>query len=99
MTYQWWTFGGKPASLDMINQTLRPIGVQAVTPHLFSAGPSTPTNVDPQHYLAAHGYLQLTRYQPASRFWPFQWIEAGWLLVLSLLLMAATVWLVRRRAT
>jgi hypothetical protein len=27
-----------------------------------------------------------------------QFIEAGWLLVLSVLLAAATVWLVRRRA-
>jgi hypothetical protein len=28
---------------------------------------------------------------------PFQWIESGWLLALSVLLIAATVWLVRRR--
>jgi len=34
----------------------------------------------------------------AGRFWPFQWIEGGWLLALSALLIAATVWLVRRRA-
>ena len=40
-----------------------------------------------------------TSYQPASRFWPFQWIEGGWLLALSVLLIAVTVWLVRRRAT
>ena len=33
-----------------------------------------------------------------SRFWPFQWIEGGWLLALSLLLITATIWLVRRRA-
>jgi hypothetical protein len=44
------------------------------------------------------GYTQWTSYQPASRFWPFQWIEAGWLLALSALLVAATIWLVRRRA-
>ena len=49
-------------------------------------------------YLAQHGYTQWTSYQPASRFWPFQWIEGGWLLALSVLLIAATVWLVRRRA-
>ena len=90
---------GKPASLDMINQTLAPIGVQALTPTLFHAGPSTPPNFDPVQYLIQHGYTQLTTYQPASRFWPFQWIEGGWLLALSLLLIAATVWLVRRRAT
>ena len=48
--------------------------------------------------LAQHGYTQWTNYQPASRFWPFQGIEGGWLLALSALLIAATVWLVRRRA-
>ena len=47
--------------------------------------------------LAQHGYTQWTSYQPASRFWPFQWIEGGWLLALSVLLTAVTVWLVRRR--
>jgi len=55
-------------------------------------------NVNPVPYLIHHGFAQLTTYQPASRFWPFQWIEAGWLLALSLLLIAATIWLVRRHA-
>lgn len=49
--------------------------------------------------LTHHGYTLWTSYQPASRFWPFQWIESGWLLALSMLLIGATVWLVRRRAT
>jgi len=35
---------------------------------------------------------------PASRFWPLQFIEGGCPLVLFVLLIAATVWLVRRRA-
>ncbi len=48
--------------------------------------------------LAQHGYTQWTSYQQAARFWPFQWIEGGWLLVLSALLIAATIWLVQRRA-
>ena len=48
--------------------------------------------------LAPHGYTQWTSYQPASRFWPFQWIEGAWLLALSALLIAATIWLVQRRA-
>ncbi len=39
-----------------------------------------------------------TKYQPDSRFWHFQLIEGGWLLALSLVLFAATVWLARRRA-
>ncbi len=45
-----------------------------------------------------HGYIQWTTYQPAIRYWHFQLIEGGWLLALSLLLIAATIWLVRRRA-
>ncbi|SRR5579875_85445 len=55
--------------------------------------------VDVPQCLARHGYLQWDSYQPGSRFWPFQWIEGGWLLALSVLLIAATMWLVRRRAT
>jgi hypothetical protein len=49
--------------------------------------------------LSQHGYTLWASYQPASRFWPFQFIEAGWLLALSVLLIAATVWLVRRWAS
>ena len=93
-----WTRGGQPASLSMINQALRPVDVQAVTPGQFQPGPATPASIDPVHYLIQHGYTQLTTYQPDSRFWPFQWIEGGWLLALSVLLIATTLWLVRRRA-
>jgi hypothetical protein len=55
--------------------------------------------LDVSQCLAQHGYTHWTSYQPASRFWPLQWIEGGWLLALSILLLAATIWLVRRRAT
>jgi hypothetical protein len=37
-------------------------------------------------------------YQPASRFWEFQSIEAGIFVALTLLALAATIWLVRQRA-
>jgi ABC-type transport system involved in multi-copper enzyme maturation permease subunit len=48
--------------------------------------------------LAQHGITEWWRYVPVSRLWPMQFIEAGWLLVLSILLAAGTVWLVRHRA-
>jgi len=35
--------------------------------------------------------------QPDSRFWSFQLIEGGWLLAVSVVLIAGTVWLIRRR--
>jgi hypothetical protein len=95
---QGWFKGGKPVSLDMINQTFAPVDIRALTPELWQPGPSTPANLDPVQYLIQHGYTHLTTYQPANWFWPFQWIESGWLLVLSLLLIAAAVWFVRRRA-
>ena len=63
------------------------------------AGPlRKPTQATLAQCFAQHGYIQLTRYQPASRFWVFQSIEGAWLLALSAVLIAITVWLVRRRA-
>lgn len=47
--------------------------------------------------LAAEGYRQESTYQPASRFWPLQWIETGVLLGLSLLLTGFCFWWIRRR--
>jgi ABC-type transport system involved in multi-copper enzyme maturation permease subunit len=44
------------------------------------------------------GHTQWVKYIPVSRFWPMQFFEAGWLLVLSVLLIGATVWVVRHRA-
>jgi hypothetical protein len=73
--------------------------LQGYHPHARQISPVTfQTNLDPVGYLVRHGYTNWTSYQPGSRFWPFQWIEGGWLLALSALLIAATVWLVRRRA-
>jgi hypothetical protein len=57
------------------------------------------SQLSPPQCLTQHGYIWWASYQPGSRFWPFQWIEGGWLLALSVLLIAATLWLVRRRAT
>jgi hypothetical protein len=95
---QWWTKGGKFAFSgwppDRLLQQFCPNGPAGpVGPF----GKSKPVAI--AECLTPHGYTQWTAYQPASRFWPFQWIEGGWLLVLSALLIAVTVWLVRRRAT
>ena len=90
---QWWTKGGKFA---FTNWHDAPAGLlQRLCP------PAAPGKGSPgtlAQCLVQHGYTQWTSYQPGSRLWPFQWIEGGWLLTLSVLLMAATVWLVRRRA-
>jgi ABC-type transport system involved in multi-copper enzyme maturation permease subunit len=91
----WYTKGGRLVSQSAISQELRGYHHAPAT----QVGPNTFQAVlDPVRYLTQHGYTNWTSYQPASRFWPFQWIEGGWLLALSVLLIAAAVWLVRRRA-
>jgi hypothetical protein len=79
--------GGKPASPAVVSR------VNALFPQ--NAAPKVKETVT--QVLAQHGITQWWRYIPVSRFWPMQLIEGGWLLALSVLLMAATVWLVRRR--
>jgi hypothetical protein len=96
---QQWLRDGRPASLSMIDGALHPVGVRALTFGTFEPGPGTPDNFDPIRYLSQQGFTQLTTYQPASRYWPFQWIEGGWLLALSVLLLATAIWVVRRRAS
>jgi len=44
------------------------------------------------------GNAQLTHYQPASRFWEFQSIEAGIFVALTLAALGTAVWLLHRRA-
>jgi ABC-type transport system involved in multi-copper enzyme maturation permease subunit len=102
---QWWTKGGttirQSAMTPVINRMF-----YRLMPAVHASAPKGSdvkeqkalTTLNILHNLVQHGYTQWTSYQPASRFWPFQWIEAGWLLALSLLLIATTVWLVRRRA-
>ena len=90
---QWWTPRAASRSASPLLSQVLQGAPQLAGERRRSRRPSTVTQ-----YLTQHGYTLWTSYQPASRFWPFQWIEGGWLLALSVLLIAATVWLVRRRA-
>jgi hypothetical protein len=49
------------------------------------------------NWLTGHGYTLWQSVQPDSRFWQFQLIEGGWLLVVSALLIGGAVWLIRKR--
>lgn len=97
VTSEWWTktgtfaFSGRPR-LGLLQQ---------LCPSSFSTGPGGRIGISgsfsPTQCLLQHGYTQWADYQPASHFWPFQSIEGGWLLARAALLVAVTVWLVRRR--
>ena len=99
---QWWTkdgrfaFAGNPP-LNLISKCSFPGGGG---PGGKGGGPGgPPSSVNPfAQCLAPHGYAEWNSFQPVSRFWPFQWIEGGWLLLLAALLIAVTIWLVDRRA-
>jgi hypothetical protein len=58
-----------------------------------SSNPDAFTN-----WLRAAHVTQWWSYVPGSDFWRLQLIEGGWLLGLSAILIAAAIWLVRRRA-
>jgi len=87
---QWYT---GPNGTVVSQQTIRNVVAHAPGSVQHSPNPSAVTA-----YLTAHHYTQWASYQPQSRYWHFQLIEGGWLLGLSLILLAATIWLVRRRA-
>ncbi len=94
----WWTKGGVRASTSQLNSVLQAIGIQTNgSQNGYQVAPGPGGSIDPNQYLLQHGFQQVTSYQPASRFWTFQWIEFGWLACLSLILLGATVWLLRRR--
>jgi ABC-2 family transporter protein len=87
---QWWTRGGRFAFAGWPSNGLLMRLCPASGPYKQPAGTIL-------QCMARHDYTQWTSYEPVSRFWSFQWIEGGGLLALSVLLVAATVWLVRRR--
>jgi hypothetical protein len=80
--------GGQALSQDDMNSLFQhlPASVQN------SSSPDAFTN-----WLAQHGYTLWQSVQPDSRFWSFQLIEGGWLLAVSVALIAGAVWLIRRR--
>jgi hypothetical protein len=98
ITIQVGDIGGAPrADWVLADWTTDPAGHRLATPDinrlirgLFARG------VDPRTWLPQHGYTSWVSYQPASRFWSFQLIEASVLCVLSLVLATAALQVVRR---
>jgi hypothetical protein len=79
-------------------QVLSQSALNGLAQHVPASVQNSPNPDAFNNWLTQHGYTLWTSVQPASRFWPFQLIEGGWLLAVSALLIAGTIWLVRRRA-
>jgi hypothetical protein len=79
-----------------------PVSLVTSNPHLTQIAGNVPANtLNTSPWILSSwqtGSTVWLRYIPVSRFWPMQFVEAGWLVVLSVLLIAATVWLARHRA-
>jgi len=84
-----------PGAWVLSNQTITPSG------HLFTGpAPRICFSGSLQARTAYVGRLhlrQLVTYQPASRYWAFQWYETAIFLALALVLAGACFWWVRRR--
>src|SRR5262249_14625206 len=81
---QWRSKGGTTVSQSRMSQVFnstfdRMMPVVHSTREGAVAAQKGRTNLAVLHYLIQHGYTRWTTYQPASRFWPLQWIEGGWL--------------------
>jgi hypothetical protein len=62
-----------------------------------SLGPKLGSSPGP--CLESHGFREAITYEPASRYWPLQWIETGIFLVLALALAGFCFWRLGRRRT
>lgn len=95
---QWWEKAGVRVSTADLNAALRAAGVEQIQVDGGKSTVAVPNQgTDPMTYLLHHGYVQWTSYQPAGRYWTFQWIELGWLCALALLLLAVALVLLGRR--
>jgi hypothetical protein len=84
------------------NVIVTPSGVDFTVPPkacLPSPGSGIPVALSCRNTLAAMHLRQSVTYQPASRFWPLQWIEAGLYLLLAAGLGWVCAWQVGRRRT
>jgi hypothetical protein len=85
-------------SSEPINAAGQPV---TATPAACLALPMTKESSEGPYLdcLASHGVREAITYQPASRYWPFQWIETGIFLALALALAWFCFWRLGLRRT
>ena len=79
-----WMHAGAQVSISEVSSVLEKVGVSmsedGMRAHVDQGGSAPP---DPIAYLSDQGYTLVHTYQPDSRYWTFQWIEAGGLVLVS----------------
>jgi hypothetical protein len=87
-----------PGAWVLANQTLRPGGQVYTGPAPAACMSNTAPFSQCQAALGRLDLRQLVTYQPASRYWAFQWYETGLFLVLAGALGGCCAWVIRRAA-
>jgi hypothetical protein len=82
-----------PGAWIVANQTITPAGREFVLPADPHCGGAKQQCID---WLADQHLRQFVTYQPADRYWAFQWYETALLLALALAVAGICLWLVRR---
>jgi len=86
-----------PGAWILSNKTITPSGRVFTGPAARACTSSSAAPQQCSNWLNSLHLRQLISYQPASRFWPLQWLELGIYLVLAVGLGWLSVWQVRRR--
>jgi hypothetical protein len=85
-----------PGAWVLANQTLTPGGQVFTGPAPAACLSNTAPFSECQAALGRLDLRQQVTYQPASRYWPFQWYETGVFVVLAIALGGLCAWRVRR---
>jgi hypothetical protein len=93
---------GQPGAWLLSSETVNAAGQPVTTAPAACPPPATNGPSGWEGYvdcLASHGIREAITYQPASRYWPLQWIETGIFLALALALAWFCFWRLSRRRT
>jgi ABC-type transport system involved in multi-copper enzyme maturation permease subunit len=88
---------GATAACQVITPSRRSAATLPATRACTSSAPASGPG-SCEAYIDGLHLRQVITYQPASRYWPFQWYETGIYLSLSAILAGVCTWWIRRRA-
>jgi hypothetical protein len=88
---------GATAACQLITPNGRSAATLPATKACISGAPASGPG-SCEAYIDGLHLRQVITYQPASRYWPFQWYETGIYLGLSAILAGVCAWWIRRRA-
>ena len=90
---------GLPGAWILSSGAVNPAGHTVGTLPAACAGSYGSKAPNPGQCMESRGYREAITYEPASRYWPLQWIETGIFLALALALAGFCFWRLGRRRT